>query len=110
MKIIDIELDWEKDVRFTARLGEPKKNSDTTRPLLIGFKDNITRNKVLSNARKLAESEYDNVQIVPDLTKKQRLDDANVRKECEKMNSQLSEEVFYSGSTRHWEKRAVCYQ
>ena len=100
---MSITIDWAKDIKFITRVGDSKKrNLSSIRPMLIGFKNRAKRDEILDNARTLAETDHNDIRIVPDLTKKQRQDDANIRAECDKLNEKMSEEDFLV-----WEWRPV---
>ena len=80
----------EDDISFTARLGT--KVDDNNRPLLVGFKDQSTRDSIFNNVRKLSKSKHSYVSIVPDLTAKQREEDQRLRTEVENNNKELTED------------------
>ena len=76
------------DIKFFTRLGEKGVNP---RPLLIGFYNVDSKLKVLKAAKKLADlPRYEDLRIVPDLTKEQRCEEEELRKEAEKLNSEMS--------------------
>jgi len=75
----------EEAVRFCRRVGERKEDP---RPLVCGFWDEKDRNKVLRNARKLEGTDFGNVSVCPDLTKKQREEEAEMRKEADRRNEE----------------------
>ena len=75
----------EEEVKFVRRIGE---RSTTTRPMLIGFRSSASRDKVLRNAHKLSGSRYVDTSLIPDLTKRQRKEDEEVRKFCDEKNRQ----------------------
>jgi hypothetical protein len=77
------------DIKFCRRLGEKK---EAARPLLVGFFTDGERGNVLRNAPRLAATKFSEVQVVPDLTKKQRDREAGLREEMQKRNATLSEE------------------
>ena len=80
----------EDAVRFCRRVGEKK---DEPRPLVCGFWDERDRNKILRNAWKLEGTDFENVSICPDLTRKQREEEADMRKEADRRNAEeLTEE------------------
>ncbi len=66
---IEAEVE-EEDIRFFARAGEA---SDSSRPLVIGFKSTAAKAKVLGNASKLSdmENKLSDISIAHDLTKAQ---------------------------------------
>jgi hypothetical protein len=75
----------EDAVRFCRRVGEKKEEP---RPLVCGFWDEKDRNKVLRNAWKLEETDFENVSVCPDLTRKQREEEADMRKEADRRNAE----------------------
>ena len=79
-------------IKFCNRLGEYNDNAEKPRPLLIGLMEYQTRSLVLDNARKLSKTDYKHVNIVPDLTVRQRKEEKKMYEEAEVKNSQLSEE------------------
>ena len=81
-----------EDVKFCTRIGEVNRNDAIPRPLLFGLRKEDKQKKILEQAFKLSKTDYQHISIVPDLTKKQRNQDSDVRKEAEKRNSELPEE------------------
>lgn len=91
------------DVKFHRRLGEPNRNTDQDlRPVLVGFREEKLKNNVLTNASKLKESSRSEVQIGPDLTKQQRLEEKNLRDERDRLNAEMPAE-----EAGNWEWRLV---
>ena len=80
------------DIKCMFRAGEFKEGSNKPRPFLIGFRNLELTNRILENARKLARTEFKDISIAPDLTPRQRKDEADMRKEAEMRNENLSEE------------------
>ena len=78
----------EDDVKFCRRLGE---KGEEPRPLLAGFYTEVERSKLLRNASKLEKTVFSNVNVCPDLTKKQRDEEKEMWKEAEVRNEQMSE-------------------
>ena len=89
METINIRINMDVDVKYVRRLGEKK---DSTRPLLVGLTDPSTRVAILNNAAKLANTQFSTISLVPDLTKRQRDEDEEVRKICETRNGERSGE------------------
>lgn len=79
-------------VQFMKRLG--KKTDGKIRPLLIGMKETESKEQFLDKARTLVDKDepWCDVFLCPDLTPKQREEDENARKECEKKNAERTEE------------------
>lgn len=102
-----------ESVRFAKRLGARPAQADQPRPLLLGLKEDGSRQKVLDNARKLADMEetWPDVSIVLDLTLMQRNEEQRLRKEAEKSNGEMSDEErknwLYKVIGRRGERRVV---
>ena len=69
-----------------------KFNKDKTRPLVVGFEDESDKISMLKNAPKLKDLSEDlkKVSIVPDLTRKQREEEDELKNEAEKLNQSLT--------------------
>jgi len=76
-------------IKFCRRIGERARDP---RPLIVGLKSEEPRRKILENARRLPTTKYENVNIVADLTRKQRQEEVKKREEAERRNQNLSEE------------------
>ena len=96
MEVIQPPNYTEDDIKFMYRTGEREKNNDDTqtepRPLVIGFRSEEMKTSVLRNCRKLKDSDYQHISISPDLTKRQRKEDSEIRAECTKLNAELSDD------------------
>ena len=77
-----LKLQFKECATFSRRLGQKGKD----RPLLIGLKKEDDKAMILSGSSKLARSNFKEISVVPDLTKKQREMDDNTRKEAERKN------------------------
>lgn len=86
----------EEDIKFLYRTGEREKdqNQESTdpRPLVVGFRSAEVQLSVLNSCRKLKNSTYEHISISPDLTKRQRKEDKDIRDECTRLNAQLTDE------------------
>ena len=89
---IGVNIQVKDVVKFSRRLGE-KKNSEP-RPLQLGFKDKDARAKVLENAKKLKDEveQFKKINIVIDLTKMQRDEEAKLEKEAKEKNEAMSDQ------------------
>jgi hypothetical protein len=76
-------------LRFCRRIG---KRGRDPRPVVVGMFSEEERRNVLEKARELQHTKYKNVNIVPDLTKKQRAEEARMKDEAERRNRDLTEE------------------
>jgi hypothetical protein len=84
-----LELDLEAtDLKFCRRVGE---KGDKPRPMVIGFYTELERAQLLKKAKKLADTHYSDVGISADLTKRQREEEKEMKKEAERRNTQLTE-------------------
>ncbi len=72
-------------VKFCRRLGEG--GGGQPRPLLVGFHDETDRNRLLRADTR--NTRFSNVETGPDLTKKQRQEEANMREEAIRRNREL---------------------
>ena len=84
MEAMEVNMTFKECASFSRRLGSGASNK--VRPLLIGLGKEEDKTKILSNARRLSQTPFRNVNIVPDLTKKQREADDDLRKEAERRN------------------------
>ena len=99
---IDITIDTNDEIKACIRLGRRNEDQEKPRPLLIVFNKEETRDKIFSNARKLANSPFNDISIVPDLTTKQRAEEAAMRKEAKKLNESMDDET-----AKNWVYRCV---
>ena len=81
---IGVNLKYQECATFSRRLG--MGNRDRARPLLIGLKTEEQKAAILGCASKLATTHLRGVSVVPDLTKKQREMDEEVRREADRKN------------------------
>ena len=90
---IGVEIDTNEDVKFSRRTGEMHADPETNpRPMVVGFREQSIRDKVLSKARKLPDTDFSEVNIVADLTAKQRKYETELRKKADDLNEQRTEE------------------
>jgi hypothetical protein len=78
-----------QDLRFCRRVGERGRDP---RPLVIGIRTEEERRFILDRARLLQGTRFDNVAIVPDLTKMQRRAEDQLSGEAEIKNRSLTAE------------------
>ena len=78
-----------EELRFCRRIGE---RGNMPRPVVIGVEEDREKAHLLKMARELKGTKYENVSIVPDLTRKQRQQEARLREEAESRNGRLTEE------------------
>lgn len=82
--VAKVKVNMDRDIKYVRRLGESRTNN--TRPLLVGFYDSNLQQSILRNARNLANTNFSEVSLCPDLTKRQRQEDTEVRKLCDQKN------------------------
>ena len=101
---VKVKKNVDGDTKFMTRLGSAKDRPETAapRPLLIGFYNETDKNDILKNAKRLKGSNYEEISIVPDLTKRQRDDEDKLRKEANRLNEDLPEE-----ESLNWEWRLI---
>jgi hypothetical protein len=87
-KAIKANIDRE-DVSFCRRLGE---KGEKPRPLAIGLRDDREAKYLLGLAKELKDTEYKHVSIVPNMTKEQRQEEADLEREAKRRNENLTAE------------------
>ena len=78
-----------QDIKFCRRIGERGRDP---RPIVIGVFTEDEKRHLLDKARDLRTTRYDNVTVVPDLTKSQRRGELKLREEADQRNTQLTTE------------------
>lgn len=76
-----------EDLRFCRRIGERSRDN---RPLCVGLHSEEDKRAILASTRELRGSKYDNVSVVPDLTRMQRKGEDKLTREAEVKNNSLS--------------------
>ena len=71
-------------VRFCRRIGE---RGEDPRPLVIGVYNEDEKRHLLEKARELLYTHFENVTIVPDMTKSQRRGEQRLRQEADQRNT-----------------------
>ena len=80
----------EDAIRFCRRVGEKKEEP---RPMVVGFWSEGEKSLLLRNARNLERTIFKEVTVGPDLTKKQRAEEAEMKEEADRRNrEELTEE------------------
>ena len=100
---IGVELKGAVEVRYRA--GKKIPEATRPRPMVVRIEDEETREKIVTNARKLARNEdWKDVFVARDLTYKQRMEanklEEKLRKDAEGMNDQAKNEGRVGGSFR----------
>jgi hypothetical protein len=86
----ELKLNMKDDaVKFSKRIGEA--GGSAARPILAGFHMELDKLNLLRVARNLENSRYSDVNVVPDLTKRQRDEEAELKREAERRNKSLTE-------------------
>lgn len=98
LKFIQPDMEQE-NIRKTYRLG--KRTEDKKRPVCVVLKDNQTKSKILSAAKKLKDSRYKEIGIANDLTKTQRDELKKLRDEAK---ARSTDEMTYivTGKPGFW--------
>ena len=89
-KFLDAPLTKE-GIKFLYRPGE-RMEAGRPRPVIMSLKDPGLRDYILDNTRKLANSSFNSISIIPDLTQDQRKEEEKLRKTAEKRNRELDPE------------------
>ena len=76
-------------MRFCRRIGE---RGEDPRPIVIGVHTEEEKRHLLEKSKELLYTQYENVTVVPDMTKSQRKGEQQLRDEAAKRNEQLTEE------------------
>lgn len=93
---IGVALTGEITVKFRA--GKRREEGEKPRPLIVRISDDETRERLLSNARKLARSQrFSRIFIWKDLTKQQREEDQKVEKALKEEAAKKTEEAKNEG-------------
>ena len=75
------------DFKFVKRLGEKSENP---RPILLGLKNEDSKCLLLRNAKNLKDSvNFFEINVVPDLTKQQRLEEVELGQEAARRNAAM---------------------
>lgn len=91
-RAMNCSVDLEKDIKFYYRAGE-KQEEDRARPLVVGFREPELRDRVLNNSRSLSSHPtYKDLNMVADLTARQRKEEEDMRKEADKRNQEMTAE------------------
>ena len=96
-KAMGTKLTSETAVQFCRRVGE---RGETPRPLVVGFRTAEDGDLVLNNARKLKDTFFTDVGVVPDLTAAERKDEAGMLTEVDEKNKTRTEED--KAKNLHW--------
>ena len=85
-----LELDFSEEVfKFFRRVGAAEEGP---RPLVAGFYTEMERSMLLRRAKKLENTEFKEVRVAPDLTKRQRKEERDLWAESEERNKNRTEE------------------
>ena len=79
----------EDDIRFCRRVGE---RGDGARPMIVGLYSEETKFKLLRRAKQLEGTDYGEVTIAQDLTKRQRGEENEMQQEAARRNEDLTED------------------
>ena len=91
MKALKGDHRYSNSATFSRRIGS--RLQDRPRPLLIGLRNETVKTEILNQARNLMKSNLKEVNVVPDLTKKQREADEDMMREAgRKKGEELTQE------------------
>ena len=76
-------------IRFCRRIGE--KGGDP-RPMVFGIHSEEEKRHLLEKSKELLYTQYENVTVVPDMTKSQRKGEQKLRDEADRRNTELTAE------------------
>jgi hypothetical protein len=82
--VLELSLSIE-DIKFCRRVGE---NSEAPRALIVGFYTEYAKSVLLRYTRYLAETDYRDVSITPDLTRRQRQEELKMKDEADRRNEE----------------------
>jgi hypothetical protein len=108
-KVLELNLTRE-DVKFCRRVGE---KSQAPRAMIVGFHTEYARSILLRYTKHLAETEYEDVSIMPDLTKRQRQEEASMNEEANRRNEEelteddMAKNLIWKVIGQRGEKRLV---
>jgi hypothetical protein len=74
-----------KDIRTCRRIGE---RGEVPRPMVVVMNKESSRTAILAAARKLHNTQYQDVSIVPDLTQQQRKEETGLTEEATRRNNE----------------------
>ena len=90
LEFLDCRIDKEC-IKFIYRPGE-RTDMDRPRPVILNLRDPGARQYILANTRLLANSKYDKISIIPDLTPNQRKCEDKLRKEADRLNRNMDKD------------------
>ena len=92
LRQMDVKANVDKEIKFITRIG--RKPDEGSRPLLIGFKDQRLRDDVLDCSYRLNDcgEPWCDVNVIPDLTNRQRKEEREIRAEAKRLNDERSED------------------
>ena len=98
-----------KDIKFCRRIGV---RGGEPRPLVVGFRREVNKEDVLDCAWNLKNTKFNDVNVVPDLTKEQRMEKKELTKEAQKRNNnrttdEVAKNVEWQVVGRKGEKRII---
>ena len=90
LKMLDMDREAEEEIKTCRRIGE---RGEEPRPMIMVLRTEEARRKALDRTRKLRNTTYEDVGIVPDLTVEQRREEQEMVEEVERRNEEdLTEE------------------
>jgi hypothetical protein len=99
--VLELNISVDTDVEFCRRIG---KKAERSRPLICGFYSEWVKSVLLKNSRYLAETNLNNVSVVPDLTERQRREERDLVQEAKRRNR---EELTSDDKAKNWVWKVV---
>ena len=90
---MNLDVNTKEDITFVTRIGE--KNPSIQRPLMFGCCSELMKSDILKKAKLLANTDFNHISVVPDLTKKQRQTEAEKKKLMDQRNAEMSPESVF---------------
>ena len=84
-KELDMEREAAEDIKVCRRIGE---RGEEPRPMVVVLRTEEAKRKLLDRAKKLRNTAYEEVGIVPDMTVQQRKEENSMIAEVERMNEE----------------------
>jgi hypothetical protein len=88
-RTLNMDFNCEDAIKFCRRVGV---KGDGPRPLIVGLKREWQKEDLLEKAKDLRNTPLADIVIIPDLTKEQRKEEAEMVNEVERRNNVLSQE------------------
>jgi hypothetical protein len=88
-RALNLDMTSETAVKFCRRVGE---KGEGPRPLIVGMRREWQKEDLLDSAKNLKNTQFADIVVIPDLTKEQRKEEAEMISEAEERNRNLTQE------------------